>query len=90
MDHQSRTPSPRIGRRGFWPTVLASLLGVSEYGVVAGASEPAAGRQAMADAWWTGPLLAASASTLPQGHFLVEPYIYDVITWNTASRATGY
>lgn len=37
-----------------------------------------AARQAMADAWWTGPLLAASASTLPTGHILVEPYIFDV------------
>jgi hypothetical protein len=35
----------------------------------------------MDDAWWTGPLLAASASTLPRGHFLVEPYLYDVITY---------
>jgi hypothetical protein len=37
--------------------------------------------QSMDDAWWTGPLLAASASTLPQGHFLVEPYLYDVMTY---------
>ena len=37
--------------------------------------------QSMDDAWWTGPLLAASASTLPQGHFLVEPYLYDVVTY---------
>src|SRR5215813_759579 len=35
--------------------------------------------QSMLDAWWTGPLLANSANTLPRGHFLVEPYIYDVI-----------
>ena len=33
----------------------------------------------MQDAWWTGPLLANSANTLPRGHFLVEPYVYDVI-----------
>jgi hypothetical protein len=37
--------------------------------------------QSMDDAWWTGPLLAASASTLPRGHFLVEPYLYDVMTY---------
>jgi Putative MetA-pathway of phenol degradation len=36
-------------------------------------------RQSLQDAWWTGPLLANSANTLPRGHFLVEPYIYDVI-----------
>jgi hypothetical protein len=35
--------------------------------------------QSMNDAWWTGPLLAPSASTLPHGHFLIEPYLFDVI-----------
>lgn len=44
-------------------------------------TEDTASRQSMDDAWWTGPLLAASASTLPRGHFLVEPYLYDVITY---------
>ncbi len=34
-------------------------------------------RQSRDDAWWTGPLLAPSASTLPQGHVLIEPYLYD-------------
>ncbi|MBA2685051.1 MAG: transporter [Gemmatimonadaceae bacterium] len=37
-------------------------------------------RQSTNDAWWTGPMLAASPNTLPPGHFLVEPYIYDVRT----------
>jgi hypothetical protein len=36
--------------------------------------------QTLDDAWWTGPLLAANASTLPHGHFLVEPYLFDSIT----------
>ncbi len=42
---------------------------------------PATGgdRQSPDDAWWTGPLLAPNASTLPRGHFLIEPYLYDVI-----------
>jgi hypothetical protein len=40
-----------------------------------------ANHQSLDDAWWTGPILAASASTLPQGHALVEPYVYDVITY---------
>jgi hypothetical protein len=35
-------------------------------------------RQAFSDAWWTGPMLAPSAATLPRGHFLIEPYLYDV------------
>jgi hypothetical protein len=39
-----------------------------------------ASRQSLDDAWWTGPILAASASTLQKGHFLIEPYVFDVIT----------
>jgi hypothetical protein len=35
-------------------------------------------RQSQDDAWWTGPMLANSAGTLPPGHFLIEPYFYDV------------
>jgi hypothetical protein len=57
---------------------------------VAGAQETAspycAARQSLADAWWTGPMLANSAATLPRGHFLIEPYFYDV----TASRSHGF
>jgi hypothetical protein len=37
-------------------------------------------RQSLNDAWWTGPLLAPSANTLPQGHVLFEPYFFDVVT----------
>jgi hypothetical protein len=36
-------------------------------------------RQSIDDAWWTGPMLAPSAATLPSGHFLIEPYLYDEI-----------
>jgi len=42
-------------------------------------------RQSLGDAWWTGPMLAASGGTLPHGHFLFEPYLYDV----TARRSNG-
>lgn len=41
---------------------------------------PSDSRQPLDQAWWTGPLLAPNASTLPQGHVLIEPYVYDVIT----------
>jgi hypothetical protein len=34
------------------------------------------------EAWWTGPIVASSGGTLPQGHVLVEPYIFD-------ARGTG-
>lgn len=37
-------------------------------------------RQSPDDAWWTGPLLAPSANTLPRGHMLIEPYVFDVTT----------
>ena len=31
-------------------------------------------RQSLSDAWWTGPIAAAGADTLPPGHVLFEPY----------------
>src|SRR5260370_11836510 len=49
---------------------------------LASAQEPStpsnAVRQTPDDAWWTGPMLAPSAATLSRGHFLIEPYLYDV------------
>ncbi|MBW8814460.1 MAG: transporter [Caulobacterales bacterium] len=43
-------------------------------------SEPAAPppREALDEAWWTGPMLASGAGTLPHGHWLIEPYLFDV------------
>ena len=29
------------------------------------------------EAWWTGPMLASSGGTLPRGHVLAEPYLFD-------------
>lgn len=37
-------------------------------------------RQSRDDAWWTGPILAAGASTLPPGHALIEPYVFNVMS----------
>ncbi len=56
--------------------LLAAWLGVA----VAAHARSADGshRQSRDDAWWTGPMLANSADTLPRGHFLIEPYLYDV------------
>lgn len=42
-------------------------------------------QESMSDAWWTGPMLANSAETLPPGHFLFEPYLYDIRTPHTDS-----
>ena len=36
-------------------------------------------RQSASDAWWTGPMLANSAATLPRGHMLVETYAFNQI-----------
>jgi hypothetical protein len=44
------------------------------------AGSAAAEDQSREDAWWTGPLLAANAATLPAGHVLFEPYLFDVIS----------
>lgn len=38
-------------------------------------------QQSLDDAWWTGPILAASPGTLPRGHWLIEPYVYDVMAY---------
>lgn len=42
-------------------------------------------RQSLDDAWWTGPVVAYSARSLPQGHWLIEPYLYDVAGSHTDS-----
>jgi hypothetical protein len=43
-------------------------------------------RQSVDDAWWTGPMIAPSPGALTPGHFLIEPYLYDV----RAGRANSY
>jgi hypothetical protein len=58
-------------RRGAAAALAAALLAGSPL-------SPA--QQSRADAWWTGPMLAPSAATLPQGHALIEPYLYDVLS----------
>jgi hypothetical protein len=66
-----------------WRTALRILALIAITAGLAGAQDaaptPNTGRQSLDDAWWTGPLLAPNASTLPRGHFLIEPYLYDVI-----------
>jgi Putative MetA-pathway of phenol degradation len=65
----------RAGAPLFW------ILAMSNASIAATEIAPdgAALRQSLDDAWWTGPLLAASPATLPPGHFLVEPYVYDTM-----------
>jgi hypothetical protein len=65
---------------------LAAAVCLSAFPCATRADEPAQieapaerpAEQAMEDAWWTGPMLAAGAGTMPKGHWLVEPYLFDV------------
>ena len=57
--------------------VLGLALACTMPGIARAADPPA--RQSLDVAWWTGPLLAPTAATLPPGHFLFEPYFYDAI-----------
>lgn len=43
-------------------------------------------QEALDEAWWTGPLLAPNAATLPHGHWLLEPYVYDLIPYGHFDR----
>lgn len=44
---------------------------------------PTSFRQSAEDAWWTGPMLANSAATLPRGRALMETYLFDRIQGDT-------
>jgi hypothetical protein len=63
--------------------VCVGVLALAMVTALAGAQQPpppaSVARQSLDEAWWTGPMLAPSAATLPRGHFLIEPYLYDVI-----------
>ncbi len=60
------------------PVMVAIVLLLWRATMALAQADPAA-RQSLDDAWWTGPLLAPTAATLPVGHFLFEPYFYDSI-----------
>jgi hypothetical protein len=60
-------------------TLMVMLAMTAGLAVAQDVSPPFSGsRQSLSDAWWTGPMLAPSAATLPPGHILIEPYFYDV------------
>lgn len=56
---------------GAWRRALAATLALA-------CGLARAGEQSREDAWWTGPMLASGAATLPAGHLLFEPYVFDV------------
>jgi hypothetical protein len=70
------TSTSRRAGHGLWFILLLSAT-VGAISRPASASEAAPYRQALDEAWWTGPLLASGASTLPKGRALIEPYLYD-------------
>lgn len=77
--------SPYLLARATAQSAIRLSIGVAmllaEMAAVANAAEAgAANRQSLDDAWFTGPIVTASASTLPRGHFLVEPYVFNAIT----------
>jgi len=55
------------------------VFGMALAGLAPCAASAETARQSLDDAWWTGPLLAPTAGTLPVGHILFEPYFYDSI-----------
>ena len=76
------TGSGRSRARALGPSVLllCITLSVPLASRAQQASDSAHVDQPMGDAWWTGPMLAASPNTLPHGHILIEPYFFDVHT----------
>src|SRR5580698_1207607 len=77
-----------IARRHAWMSFAFGVLCLGAWSARAKAqtaasstdpsTPPSVTTQSMSDAWWTGPMLANSAETLPPGHFLFEPYLYDI------------
>jgi hypothetical protein len=55
---------------------------VSILTTIAFATTAYAERQSLDDAWWTGPIIAAGAGTLPKGRYLIEPYLYQAISYD--------
>lgn len=67
-------------------TVICAI-GIGASAAAGATSQSAASPQeGMDEAWWTGPLLAPNAATLPQGHWLIEPYVYDDMTYGQFDR----
>ena len=66
-------------RRVIREALVVLALTVALAGGQTGSAPSSLVRQSMDDAWWTGPMLAPNATTLPRGHLLIEPYLFDVI-----------
>ena len=66
-------------RKQIHKVLAAAAIAFGLTGAQATLAQTSGDRQSLDDAWWTGPMLAPSAATLPRGHFLIEPYLYDVV-----------
>ena len=81
----ARTTAKRF--RSLALTAAMCAIGIGASALAGATSESGASPQeAIDDAWWTGPLLAPNAATLPQGHWLIEPYVYDSMTYGQFDR----
>jgi hypothetical protein len=81
----TRTLSGRL--RSLAPPAALCVLGIGASAGAGATSQTAVQpQQSLGDAWWTGPLLAPSAGTLPHGHWLVEPYLFDLMTYGHFDR----
>ncbi|WP_114239887.1 transporter [Dyella sp. C9] len=74
---QVPTTSLTLFRRAAWLCLLGILFSLVAP-LPACSQEPPATSESRDNAWWTGPMLANSAETLPTGHILAEPYLYDI------------
>jgi hypothetical protein len=72
-------PAPQLSLRRCAGESFAMLLALMFATVAQGQSAGPVEHETLDDAWWTGPLLAATAATLPEGHYLTEPYLNDAI-----------
>jgi hypothetical protein len=80
--------------RGLTLRVALCAFGIGAFATAAASAETGSAIQSLDDAWWTGPLLAPNAATMPQGHWLIEPYVYGLMPYGRfdgkgALRSTG-
>ncbi len=72
---------------------LLGLIAAASIGDAFGSDDVSSVKQSLDDAWWTGPIVTPGAGTLPQGHALVEPYLFDVVRYgrfdNDADRQSA-
>ncbi len=83
-------PAPLIAPRLFvlCLALLLCLPGACQRAYAQDESSAQEAPQSRDDAWWTGPMMANSAETLPPGHVLLEPYLYDVASRGSDSFAS--